>query len=241
VRDLGLQVGRVHRVVQAVRDAEVGKLAGGQRLVGAVGVVGNQHLVAGLQEGERHQRDGRQAAGHQQAFGAAFERGQALLERERGRRAVQAVGVAGLGLPVARAHGGHVGKEDGRCLEHAGLRRGEGGGRGVGMVDQGRRRLAHDSRPRDASASMPITNPQLQNHPFLQDMYRDAYFPDFLVDKCKQILVELCEAIEAKKPSDDAGLLKLTHAATNRFNDPLVRTSRPSSGPTGSSMWTSRM
>ncbi|MCR6476525.1 DUF5713 family protein [Variovorax sp. ZS18.2.2] len=66
---------------------------------------------------------------------------------------------------------------------------------------------------------MPITNPQLQNHPFLKDMYRDAYFPDFLVDKCKQILVDLCEEIEAKKPSDDAGLLKLTHAATDRFNE----------------------
>lgn len=65
---------------------------------------------------------------------------------------------------------------------------------------------------------MPIMNPQLQNHPFLQEMYRDAYFPGFLVDKGKQILVGLCEAIEAKKPSDDASLLKLTHAATDAFN-----------------------
>jgi hypothetical protein len=66
---------------------------------------------------------------------------------------------------------------------------------------------------------MPITNPKLQNHPFLEEMYRDAYFPDFLVDKCKQILLDLCEAIEAKKPADNASLLKLTHAATDRFNE----------------------
>ncbi|MNT17796.1 hypothetical protein D3C72_1529710 [compost metagenome] len=143
MRELGFQVGRIHRVVQAVRDAEVGELAGGQRLGGAVGVVGNQHLVAGLQERERDQRDRGQPAGHEQAFGAAFERGQAFFEREGGGRAVQAVGVAGLGLPVARAHGGDVGEEHGRGLEHAGLRRSEGGRRRVGMVDQGRGRLAH--------------------------------------------------------------------------------------------------
>ncbi|QNK66771.1 DUF5713 family protein [Variovorax sp. PAMC26660] len=65
---------------------------------------------------------------------------------------------------------------------------------------------------------MPITNPQLLNHPFLQEMYLDAYFPDFLVDKCKQIFVRLCEAIEAQKPSDNASLLRLTHAATEEFN-----------------------
>lgn len=65
---------------------------------------------------------------------------------------------------------------------------------------------------------MPITNPQLLSHTFLQEMYRDAYFPDFLVDKCKQIFVRLCEAIEAQKPADNASLLQLTHAATEEFN-----------------------
>lgn len=158
VRQLGREVGRVHGVVHAVRDAEVRELARGQRLVGSIGIVGNEHLVAGLQEGEGHQRDGREAAGHQQAFGAPFERRQPLLEREGGRRAVQAVGVAGLGLPVARAHRGHVGKEHGRCLVHAGLRRGEGGGRCVGMVDQVGGGLAHGF---DASALPHGRNPQV--------------------------------------------------------------------------------
>ena len=43
---------------------------------------------------------------------AAFERRDALLERERRRRAVQAVGVAGLLLPAARAQRGGVGEDD---------------------------------------------------------------------------------------------------------------------------------
>ena len=66
--------------------------------------------------------------------------------------------------------------------------------------------------------SMPITNAQLKDYPFLQEMYDDEYFPRPLVDKGKAILVRLCEAIESKKPTDDAGLLQLTHAATEEFN-----------------------
>jgi hypothetical protein len=66
---------------------------------------------------------------------------------------------------------------------------------------------------------MAITNDQLKDYEFLQDMYADEYFPKFLVDKCKAILVRLCETIEAEKPADDESLLQLTHAATNEFND----------------------
>ena len=65
---------------------------------------------------------------------------------------------------------------------------------------------------------MPITNDKLKDYPFLQGMYRDGYFPDFLVDKGKQILIRLCEAIEAQQPQDDQSLLRLTHAATEEFN-----------------------
>jgi hypothetical protein len=65
---------------------------------------------------------------------------------------------------------------------------------------------------------MPITNDQLKNYPFLQEMYEDGYFPTFLVDKGKAILVRLCEAIEARKPADNDSLLQLTHAATDEFN-----------------------
>jgi hypothetical protein len=58
----------------------------------------------------------------------------------------------------------------------------------------------------------------LKNYPFLQELYEDEYFPTFLVDKGKAILVRLCEAIEARKPTDNDSLLELTHAATNEFN-----------------------
>ena len=66
---------------------------------------------------------------------------------------------------------------------------------------------------------MPIANDHLKSYPFLQIMYSDRYFPKFLVDKCKAILVRLCEAIEAQKPGDNEALLQLTHAATNEFNE----------------------
>jgi hypothetical protein len=70
----------------------------------------------------------------------------------------------------------------------------------------------------DPHKTMPITNDQLKSYPFLQEMYEDEYFPRFLVDKGKAILVRLCEAIEARKPADNDSLLQLTHAATNEFN-----------------------
>ncbi len=66
---------------------------------------------------------------------------------------------------------------------------------------------------------MTITNSKLADYEFLKGMYDDGYFPNFLVDKCKQILVELCVQIEAKRPSSDSELLELTHAATERIND----------------------
>lgn len=50
-------------------------------------------------------------------------------------------------------------------------------------------------------------------------MYGDAYFPQFLVDKIKVILLELCEEIEREQPDDHESLLKLTHAATGRINE----------------------
>ncbi len=66
---------------------------------------------------------------------------------------------------------------------------------------------------------MPITNETLKDYPFLQEMFDDDYFPDFLVEKGKNILIELCEQIESQKPQDLKALYALTHAATDRFND----------------------
>ena len=65
---------------------------------------------------------------------------------------------------------------------------------------------------------MPITNQKMQTHMFLTEMYEDEYFPDFLVDKCKQIFVSLCEQIESSKPADTVSLFKLTHAAVESIN-----------------------
>ncbi|MFI2204189.1 DUF5713 family protein [Streptomyces sp. NPDC020192] len=65
---------------------------------------------------------------------------------------------------------------------------------------------------------MPIGNPEVAGHRFLDVLYEDGYFPDHLVDKGRAILLALCERIEAERPADLAGLYRLTHAATEEFN-----------------------
>ena len=135
-RDFGFEVGNIHGVVALVAHAEMGQLALAQGLVGTVGVVGQQHLVAGAQQGQGGGGDGRQAAGHQQALQAAFQRAQALFQQEGGGRAVQAVGVAALVQPLAAAHGRHVLEDHRRGLVHGRLRRNKALGRLVGMVDE---------------------------------------------------------------------------------------------------------
>jgi hypothetical protein len=65
---------------------------------------------------------------------------------------------------------------------------------------------------------MTITNEQIKNHSFLREMYQDTYFPKHLVDKGRQILLDLCTAIEATKPQGLDALYALTHAATEKFN-----------------------
>jgi hypothetical protein len=64
-----------------------------------------------------------------------------------------------------------------------------------------------------------IKNEKLKNYSFLEGMYQDSYFPDFLVDKGRTILIELCIQIEEKKPKNLPELYELTHAATQKFND----------------------
>lgn len=65
---------------------------------------------------------------------------------------------------------------------------------------------------------MSIKNPKVQAYNFLETMYRDSYFPRFLVDKGKQILIRLCERIEVQNPASDEEMYQLTHAATEEFN-----------------------
>jgi len=65
---------------------------------------------------------------------------------------------------------------------------------------------------------MSIADPQLQHYDFLAAMQRDGYFPPPLVHKGRQILIRLCEAIEAQRPQSLEALYALTHAATDEFN-----------------------
>jgi hypothetical protein len=63
-----------------------------------------------------------------------------------------------------------------------------------------------------------LTNAQIKSHSFLDCMYKDPYFPGFLVDKCKNILLEFCQEIETTRPSGLEELYKLSHISTNKLN-----------------------
>jgi hypothetical protein len=65
---------------------------------------------------------------------------------------------------------------------------------------------------------MSVRNERIGNHRFLQGMYRDGYFPDYLVDRGVEILLRLCERIEIENPADVESLYVLTHATTREFN-----------------------
>ncbi len=64
-----------------------------------------------------------------------------------------------------------------------------------------------------------LTNVKIKDYSFLECMYQDSYFPEFLVDKCKDILLQLCLEIESNKPNNLEELYKLTHSSTNKLND----------------------
>lgn len=64
-----------------------------------------------------------------------------------------------------------------------------------------------------------LNNEKIKNYSFLKEMYQDSYFPDHCVDKGKDILIDLCFQIEEKQPKNLDELYKLTHSATDKFND----------------------
>ncbi|WP_026341367.1 DUF5713 family protein [Actinomadura atramentaria] len=66
---------------------------------------------------------------------------------------------------------------------------------------------------------MAITNEQVSEHRFLEEMFGDTYFPDHLVERGKQILLRFCERIEAERPADLPALYALSAAATAEFNE----------------------
>ncbi len=64
-----------------------------------------------------------------------------------------------------------------------------------------------------------LSNPEIKEYKFLDCMYQDSYFPTFLVDKCRNILLALCYKIETNNPTTLDQLYELTHAATEKLND----------------------
>lgn len=64
-----------------------------------------------------------------------------------------------------------------------------------------------------------LTNAKIKDYSFLDCMYDDSYFPGFLVDKCKHILLKLCHNIETENPVNLEELYKLTHASTDQLNE----------------------
>lgn len=72
---------------------------------------------------------------------------------------------------------------------------------------------------RYTSNDMTISNETMKSFSFLKGMYSDAYFPDICVDKVKEVLVRLCESIEAASPLTLEQLYMLTHASTEEIND----------------------
>ncbi len=63
-----------------------------------------------------------------------------------------------------------------------------------------------------------LADNEIEQLGLLTEMYDDVYFPTHLVDRIKEILVDMCRAIERRQPADVAALYPLTHAATERIN-----------------------
>jgi hypothetical protein len=64
-----------------------------------------------------------------------------------------------------------------------------------------------------------LTEDEINQLNLLEEMYRDGYFPKELVERIRQILVDMCRSIERTAPQSEAELYAITHAATERIND----------------------
>ena len=64
-----------------------------------------------------------------------------------------------------------------------------------------------------------LKNEKTRKYEFVRDMYADSYFPKFLVDKVKAILVEFCFEIEKTSPKNNKELYVLSHKATLKINN----------------------
>lgn len=66
---------------------------------------------------------------------------------------------------------------------------------------------------------MELKNEKVKEYSFLKEMYEDPYFPNSIVDKGKDILINLCFKIENRKPNTLKELYMLCHKSTDEFND----------------------
>ncbi|WJZ02165.1 DUF5713 family protein [Corynebacterium freiburgense] len=66
---------------------------------------------------------------------------------------------------------------------------------------------------------MEIPHDAIDSHVFLADMVDDPYYPQFLVAKGQEILLDVCRTIESLQPKNLDELYTITHQATEQFND----------------------
>ena len=66
---------------------------------------------------------------------------------------------------------------------------------------------------------MSPANLKIDASKLLEGMYRDGYFPDFLVDKVRDVIIEACREIETENPKTHENLYAITCRATDKIND----------------------
>jgi hypothetical protein len=64
-----------------------------------------------------------------------------------------------------------------------------------------------------------IENQAIKDRQMLEIMYNDQWFPNELVDKVKQIIINACYQIEQQKPATAEGFYKISHAAVDEINE----------------------
>ncbi len=66
---------------------------------------------------------------------------------------------------------------------------------------------------------MSAENLKVDSSKLLEEMYGDGYFPNALVDKVRDVILDACREIEAEQPKTEAALYEITCRATEKIND----------------------
>lgn len=64
-----------------------------------------------------------------------------------------------------------------------------------------------------------LRNEAMRTHVFLEVMDADDHYPQHLVEQCRDILLQLCFAIETEQPKEVRHLYPITHYFTIKIND----------------------